>query len=139
MVKRLPDGYYLGAENPVRLDALHLPLPDLVVVRGIPIEQLDKGYPTGSDILLVVEVAVTSLREDLTDRLSRYATSLPDAVYLLADVNHRRILVHSQPHTIEGTERGEYGGQVVVGPGESIRLQVGGIILEPIPYEEVMR
>ncbi|MBX6311325.1 MAG: Uma2 family endonuclease [Isosphaeraceae bacterium] len=73
LARRLPPGLFVGAENPVRLDNIHVPLPNVVVVRGAPLDYFDTRYPDGRDVRLVVEVAVSSLPEDLGDRLSRYA------------------------------------------------------------------
>ena len=36
LTKRLEGPYTVGAENPVRLDSTHVPLPDLIVVKGEP-------------------------------------------------------------------------------------------------------
>ena len=132
--RRLPQGLFVGAENPVRLDETHLPLPDLVVARGNPLDYFDSRYPDGRDVLLVVEVAVSSLPDDLGARLSRYALTLPSAVDLVADVHHHQLLVHTRP-----SATGEYEERVITRPGEVLRLQLGGIDLEPIPFEEVMR
>jgi Uma2 family endonuclease len=137
--RRLPPGYFLGAENPVRLDATHLPLPDLVVVRGQPLDYFDTRYPQGADVALVVEVAVSSLPEDLGRRLSRYALTLPSAAYVVADVRNRRVLVHTGPRAANAPDTGEYAVRDAVGLGGSIRLRLGGVDLEPIPFEEVMR
>ncbi len=40
LTQRLPQGLFVGAENPVHLDETHLPLPDLVVIRGKPLDFL---------------------------------------------------------------------------------------------------
>ena len=71
--KRLPPGYFVGHENPVRLDEKHLPLPELIIVRGKSLDFFDTRYPDARDVVLVVEIAVTSLPADLGPRLSRYA------------------------------------------------------------------
>jgi len=139
LARRLPPGCFLGNENPVRLDNTHIPLPDLVVVRGEPLDYFDTRYPDGRDVLVVVEVAVSSLGEDLGDRLSRYARALPLATYIVADIPHRQILVHTQPQAPSDARSGGYGERTVVRPGEVIRLRLNETDLEPIPYEEVMR
>ena len=135
---RLPDGLFVGNENPVRLDPFHLPLPDLIVAKGQPFD-FNGRTPDAGDVVLVLEVAVTSRSADLGPRLSRYAFSLPDAIYLVADVPRRRVLIHSEPRRNEATGRGEYGQCVEVGPGQSIVLKLDGVEIKPIPFEEVMR
>ena len=132
--RRLPQGYYLGPENPVRLDETHLPLPDLVVARGNALDYYETRYPDGRDVVLVVEVAVSSLAADLGPRLARYASTLPSAVYLVADVLNRQLLLHTLPQA-----NGEYLQRVVTGPGGQLCLQIDGIDIEPIAYESVMR
>jgi len=139
LTRRIPSGLFVGNENPLRLDSTHVPLPDLVVVRGKPLDYFDTRYPEGHDVVLVVEVAVSSLPEDLGVRLSRYASALPLAAYVVADVLHHQILVHTTPRPSDDPGGGGYGDCSVVRPGGVIRLWLDGVELEPIPYEEVMR
>jgi hypothetical protein len=138
--RRLPAGLYVGNENPVRLDERHTPLPDLVVLRGNPlaIVGMDR-YHDYNEVVLVIEIAVTSLPKDLGERLSRYALALPDAGYVVADVKNRRVLIHRRPGPAQEAGRGEYGEVDEVGPGQMIRFEVGGVALDPIAFEEVMR
>jgi hypothetical protein len=139
LTRRLPRGLFVGNENPVRLDDMHTPLPDLVVARGAPLDFYGTRYPDGRDVVLVVEVALSSLPEDLGVRLSRYALTLPQATYVVADIPHRQVLVFTAPRATAEGDKGEYGERVAVGPGATIRLRLGDAELEPIPYEEVMK
>jgi Uma2 family endonuclease len=139
LTRRMPPRLFVGNENPVRLDATHVPLPDLVVVRGDPLDYFDTRYPEGHDVALVVEVAVSSLPEDLGVRLLQYAAALPLAIYVVADVLHRQVLVHALPRPANDPRGGGYGECTVVRPGEMIRLRLNDVELDPIPYEEVMR
>jgi len=109
------------------------------VVRGNPLDYFDTRYPEGRDVVLVVEVAVSSLPEDLGIRLSRYAGALPLATYLVADVPHRQVLVHTTPRPANDPGGAAYVECSVVRPGEAIRLRLDGVELTPIAYEEVMR
>ena len=139
LTRRLPPGLFVGSENPVRLDATHVPLPDLVLVRGNPLDYFDSRYPEGRDVALVVEVAVTSLSADLGPRLSRYAHALPLTAYVVADVPHRQFLVHTAPCPADDPRGGASDERSAIGPGASLRLRLDGRDLGPIPYEEVMR
>jgi hypothetical protein len=134
----MPPGLFVGNENPVRLDATHLPLPDMIVARGHPLDYYTR-YPQGNDVVLVVEVAVSSLPEDLGPRLSRYALTLPSATYVVADVKNRRVLVHTGPRTAGDPPVGEYSGREVIEPGGVIRLRLGEVEIAPIPFEDVLR
>ena len=139
LTRRLPPGLFVGSENPVRLDATHVPLPDLVVVRGNPLDYFDARYPEGRDVVLVVEVSVSSLTADLGPRLFRYAAALPLAAYVVADVSHRQLLIHTAPRPADDPRGGGYDERSVVRPGESLRLRLEAADLDPIPYEELMR
>ena len=136
---RLPAGYCLNFENPVRLDERHTPLPDMIVLRGEARDYLKlKRYPDDRDVALVAEIAVTSLAKDLGLRLSRYAISLPTASYIVVDVLNRRVIVHKEPRIDPETGRGEYASVESVGPGQTVRLSLDGIDLELIPFEELL-
>ncbi len=139
LVRLLPARFCLSFENPVRLDGSHTPLPDMVVLRGEPRDYWKlKRYPDHREVALVAEIAVTSLGKDLGPRLSRYAISLPTASYLVVDVLNRRILVHKEPRIDSETGRGDYATVESVGPGQSVRIRLDGIDLEPIPFEELL-
>ena len=78
-----------------RLDSV--PEPDIAWVT-------QKSYlnerPLGKDVLLVVEVADSSLRYDLNEKASLYAAAgVPD--YWVVDLKHQRVEVFREP-TIEG-------------------------------------
>ena len=137
--RRLPARFFPGAENPVRLDQRHTPLPDFSILRGEPLDSLKlKRYPDHREVALVAEIAVTSLGQDLGLRLSRYAISLASASYIVVDVLNRRILVHNGPRIDPESGRGEYASVESVGPGQTVRLSPDGIDLEPIPFEELL-
>jgi Uma2 family endonuclease len=71
------------------------PLPDIVLLRPKGRAYLEKN-PDASDILLVIEVADSSLEQDLTVKLQLYAImGVPE--YWIADLRNSRLLVHSNP------------------------------------------
>ena len=107
LVRRLPPGWSLWPESTIVLDPTNAPLPDFAVIRGanpLDFATADR-YPGPGDVGLLIEVAVTSLRDDLTTALEQYARALIP-VYWVVDVPGRRILVHSEPRVVDG--RGEY-------------------------------
>jgi Uma2 family endonuclease len=84
--------YFVGVQTTLRLSPHNAPSPDIYVLAGGPPD----GIVPAERILLVVEVADTSLRDDLTDSASRYARhGVRD--YWVVDVNARRVLVHRDP------------------------------------------
>jgi Uma2 family endonuclease len=88
-----------------------LPEPDLAVLEESGSEY-GKRHPRGDELLLVVEVADTSLRQDLTTKRDLYArASVPE--YWVLDLQSRRLIVHRQP------AQGEYQHTAILTEGDS--------------------
>lgn len=87
------------------------PEPDVIVLR----KELShfRSNPPAEDVLLVVEVADSSLNFDLTVKVRLYARAgIPE--YWVADIGTRRIYVHRDPAS------GQYGSVVVYSDQETI-------------------
>ena len=136
--RRLPEGWCLWPESTVVLDPTNAPLPDFAVVRGAnPLDfAAPERYPGPGDIGLLIEVAVTSLHDDLTTTLERYARALIPA-YWVVDVPVRRILVHTEPRVVDG--KGEYARVETYRPGQSLPLVLDGQQVALIPFDEILR
>jgi Uma2 family endonuclease len=81
-------------EDPVNVDQHNEPEPDLVVLRA-PLHELGRK-PQPEDVLLVVEVAASSLAMDRSIKAGLYARAgIPD--YWVLDVDRRRMIVHREP------------------------------------------
>jgi Uma2 family endonuclease len=85
----------IDVQNPVVLGSHDAPQPDLAVLKrradGYP------HHPRAADILLVIEVADTTLAYDRDVKIPLYArASLPEA--WLVDVVARTIAVYREPH-----------------------------------------
>lgn len=138
LVPRLPEGWSLWPESTIALDETNAPLPDFAIVRAddlLGLAEADR-YPGPGDIGLLIEIAVTSLRDDLTTALEQYARALIPA-YWVVDVRGGRILVHHEPRVVEG--RGEYARMEIYRPGQAIPLVLGGQEVAQIPFEEILR
>jgi Uma2 family endonuclease len=61
-------------QDPIRLSDDSEPQPDLHVLRPRA-DFYEAGLPTGADVLLVVEVADSSLATDRAEKLPRYAAA----------------------------------------------------------------
>ncbi len=86
---------YVSVQKPLRLDRYTEPQPDLVVARGGEDDYADRHLEAG-DILLVVEVADSSLRYDRTEKMPRYAgAGIPEA--WLVDVAGGAVIVSTSP------------------------------------------
>lgn len=138
LVPRLPAGWGLWPESTIELDATHAPLPDFAVIRGVsPLDFASpERYPGPGDIGLLIEVAVTSVREDLTNAMGMYArASIP--VFWVVDVPGRRILIHTEPREVEGS--GEYARVETYRAGESLPVVLDGREVARVPFDELLR
>jgi Uma2 family endonuclease len=136
--RRLPDDWSLWPESTVVLDPTNAPLPDFAVVRSGNLlgRAAPERYPEAGDVGLLIEVAITSLRDDLTTTLDLYARALIPA-YWVIDVPGRRILVHTEPRVVDG--QGEYARVETYRPGQSLHLVLDGQEVALIPFDELLR
>jgi len=103
----------VSVQNPVVLAERWEPQPDLAVLRR-PGGVAGAWLPTSQDVLLVIEVADTSLERDRDVKIPRYATAgIPEA--WLVDLAADAISVH------RGPGRDGYSDIVTVTRGETLR------------------
>jgi Uma2 family endonuclease len=98
----------VSVQNPLRLDGLNEPQPDVVVLR--PREDFyQRGTRPGpDDVLLLVEVADSSLRYDRTVKLPLYARAGIGEVWIV-DLRRRVVEVHRGPVGDGYTDVATYG------------------------------
>jgi Uma2 family endonuclease len=134
----LPPGWGLWPESTIVLDPTNAPLPDFAVIRGAsPLDFATANrYPEPGDVGLLIEIAVTSLHDDLTTALQQYARAAIPA-YWVVDVPGRRILVHTEPRVVEG--RGEYARVETYRAGQSLPLVLEGQEVARIPFDQLLR
>lgn len=95
MVRLAGDEAIVQGQNPVVLDPFAAPQPDLALLRFRDDCYVGK-HPGPADILLIVEVADSSLEYDTTVKLGLYAIlGIPE--YWVADLQNNRLLVYSKP------------------------------------------
>src|SRR5580698_9132369 len=92
IARALPQNLWMGVETTIYLSPNTFVEPDLVVyLKGIKLEEVK-----GSDILLAVEVALTSLPYDRGLRAQLYARHGFNELWVI-DAERRRTFVHSGP------------------------------------------
>ena len=136
--RRLPEAWSLWPESTIVLDPSNAPLPDFAVIRSGDLvgRVAPDRYPGPQDVGILIEIAVTSLRDDLTSTLEQYARALIPT-YWVVDVAGRRILVHSEPRVVEG--RGEYAKVETYRPGQTVPLVLEGQEVARVPFEDLLR
>jgi len=124
--RQLPEELRLLVQSPVRLGTTSEPQPDLAVVHAAA---LGEDPPGPHDVLLVVEVADTSLRVDREVKLPLYGRAgIPEA--WLVDLQGGRVERHTEPtprgyRRLEVYDRGEELASASL-PG--IRLPVDAVL-----------
>ena len=82
-------------QSPIQLDEYSEPQPDLSLLRPRA-DFYAQAHPTPADVLLVIEVAETSIDYDRTVKLPLYARASISEAWLI-DISNDRIEIHKQP------------------------------------------
>ena len=110
----MTEGQILRCQDPVRLPNVSEPEPDIAIVRQREDNYLD-GHPEPADILLLVEVADSSLAFDRDTKLPLYQKYGIELIWLV-NLPEDRIEVYRQSGAGESYRRGEcveFGGQAI--------------------------
>ena len=112
--ERAAGRFIVSAQNPVRLSNHSEPQPDLMLLRHRN-DEYESAHPGPRDVLLVVEVADTTVSSDRRTKLPMYAAAgIPEAS--LINLPRNSIEVHRGPHD------GRYQQVTVYRRGDSITL-----------------
>jgi Uma2 family endonuclease len=95
MVRRFTGRAVVRPGNALRLSETSEPQPDLALVRHRD-DWYERALPGPSDIFLVVEVSLSTLAYDRSDKLYAYASAGVAEVWIV-DLVHRRVEVHAEP------------------------------------------
>lgn len=112
-VRTLEDRAVVSVQSPVRLPTSSEPQPDIALLRPGSYRQ---RHPEPADILLVVEVADTTVLSDRRYKIPMYARSRVAEAWLV-DLTMNVLEVYRGPRT-DG-----YSEQVVVRPGDAVHPQ----------------
>jgi hypothetical protein len=106
---------WLRVQNPIVLDDASEPQPDFAVVRH-PWSGYPDTHPRPSDILLLIEVADSSLEFDLGAKLELYARA-GISEFWVVDLTSNRVLVHRNPG------KGTYGSVSRIGRSGILEIE----------------
>lgn len=119
----IPDDVISSVQDPLQLNDLSEPEPDYMLLRA-DADFYSTRHPTADDVLLLIEVADSSLMYDRVQKQRLYAShNIPE--YWLVNLNDNCLEVYRQPHG----ER--YTGKATLRRGDHIELtQLTDIMLE---------
>jgi Uma2 family endonuclease len=86
---------HVRTQDPITLNDRSEPEPDIVVVRGSLLDY-SKHHPFPQDVLLLIEVADTTLATDREEKIPIYSRAKIQECWLV-DVNRAEITVYRQP------------------------------------------
>ena len=120
----VPAGFYVDEQEPITL-AESEPEPDVAVIRGNDSDEYHDRHPGPADVLLVCEVADTSLERDrnLTRRIYARA-AIP--TYWILNLEARKLEIYSAPLD------GDYSNLRTLHPDDSATLTVNNVTTAPI-------
>lgn len=110
--QRLAQRVVVGSQNPVRLDDISEPQPDVSLARWRD-DYYRTAHPTPADILLLVEVADTTLTEDQRVKAPLYARHGISELWIV-NLPQSTVEVYTQP------QNGRYQQRVVRRRGEQV-------------------
>ena len=115
------ESLFIRCQNPLRLDDLSEPEPDLTILRTRA-DCYTTAHPGPADVLLVIEVADTSLAYDLGTKVPLYARHGIPEVWVI-DAATRRTRVFRRPARSREASppfASGYAEEGIVEPGESV-------------------
>ena len=113
----------LSVQDPVVLDDLSEPEPDVVLLRPSP-DFYEQGHPRPSDVLLLIEVSDTTLKFDRQIKMPLYARAGIEELWVV-NLQDDEVEVYAQP------SGGAYQLFRRVGRGETVNSEnVPGLALE---------
>jgi Uma2 family endonuclease len=91
--QQINDNIRISVQNPIRLSDLSEPEPDIALVKN---KNYRLQHPTADDVLLLIEVADSSLHYDRTIKLPQYASHQIPEVWLF-NLKEQRLDIYQQP------------------------------------------
>lgn len=95
LIKKLGDMAIVTVQNPLYLAEFSAPEPDIAVLKPRTDDYM-QSLPTAQDVLLLIEVADTSLQYDRSVKLPLYAKHKIPEVWLI-DAKEKRLDIYQQP------------------------------------------
>lgn len=115
----LVDRVVIRGQDPITLPDNSEPEPDVVIARGNHLDYLPH-HPYPEDILLIIEIADSTLRYDQTTKLGLYAEA-GILYYWIVNLNARQLECYSQPYQDAQSEYNYLNKQIYL-PNQSVSI-----------------
>ena len=117
----------VDVQNPIAIGDANEPQPDLTILRPSE-DYYRKEHPGPANVLLLIEVADTSLELDRGEKLRLYAEA-GIREYWIIDLNCRVLIVHRQPKDAEYASVQQYDSDARVAPEAlaDVELAIGSL------------
>ena len=128
LIPRLGDRALVSSQSLVRLPPGTEPEPDIAVLR-YRADMYGSAIPSAEDVLLIIEVADTSLVYDRDTKLPLYAAAGIPGVWIV-DLEGERVLMYRRPHAgaYKQTETVARGGMLVPEAFPDLALSVDELL-----------
>lgn len=126
-------GCYARGQQPIQLSDLSVPEPDVSVILGSPDDEPADRHPAVAEVVLVVEVADSSLKQDRGDKLAKYAAAgIP--VYWIVNLFDNQVEVYTQPEP----DMYGFGSVRILTAGETVSLQLPDGETIELPVDKIL-
>lgn len=114
-------GFYVRGHSPLRCGDHDQPEPDLALVRGEP--KLTESHPTGTDVVLVIEVAITTVAHDRAKAEVYGRGGVPEYWLVLPETGAVEVHREPQPDGSYGSKQTFRAGDTIAWPERSDGVQ----------------
>lgn len=111
-------GFYVRTQSPITLGTNQEPEPDAAIVRG-SFEDYSTQHPAAQNVVCVIEVSESSIRQDRTTKLRLYA-SVGISTYLIVNLVESVVEQFTEPDS----SNMRYRQQRILTSSESIQLML---------------
>lgn len=128
----ISEAFHVESESAITLTSSE-PEPDVMVIRGHLLDY--EEHPTADDVVLLVEVANTSLQRDQNRKKQIYASEqIP--VYWIVNLPDEQIEVYCEPSGVSRLPN--YGQLQTYRRGDDVPVEVDGQIIGRIPVNTLL-
>lgn len=122
LIRNLDEAFMVSVQNPIHLNEISEPEPDIVVIR-LHGDVYADSHPAADNILLLVEVAETSLKYDRDVKLPLYAQANISETWIV-DLTSNTVTVYLQPGSDGYRETAVYHPTDTLSPTAFPELQI---------------